>query len=199
VTSSLDDLLDVGEQLPEEIPAGRLPGGGWRWTIRTLLVAAGGTLVGGLLMRIISEHTVPWLLFFVGLVVVQVLFAVLVWVRNPQLPQTLRFGIASTQRASEMAERDGLALASQRWYRNLAWFGLQGGNNGEQYARTLQPRLARLVEERLRLRHGVSLRGDPARARQLIGEQLWSLVSAPAKRSPSPRELEALVKQMEAI
>jgi hypothetical protein len=198
VTSSLDDLLDVGEQLPEQAPAGRLPGGTRRWTVRTLLVAAGGTLVGGLLMRIISEKTVPWLLLFVGLVVVQVLWAVLVWVRNPQLPDTLRYRIAPSQRSTLLEGRDGLAMASQRWHRNLAWFGLQGGNS-DQYSRTLQPRLARLVEERLRLRHGVSLRADPARARELIGEQLWALVSAPAKRAPSARELAALVKQMEAI
>jgi hypothetical protein len=195
--TSLDDLLNVGEELPAE-PAGERLGGGRRWLLRMVLVAAGGAGVGGLFLRVVSEHSVPYLLLFVGLLAVQILVAVLTWVRNPRLPETLRFRIDSSHRVGEAAERDGLLMASQRWHRHLAWYGLQG-NNTDQYARTLQPRLARLVEERLRLRHGVDLRGDPARARQLIGEQLWALVSAPARRTPSARELGDLVKQMEAI
>lgn len=198
VVASLDDLMEVGEQEPEPQPGRRL-GGGWRWVVNTVLLAGTGTLAGALLLRITVEKSAPYVLIFVGLVALRILLAVLAWVRNPLLPDTLRFRVASSQRVEESDLRDGLAIATQRWHRNLAWFGLQGGADGEQFARTLQPRLARLVEERLRLRHGIDLRSNPQRARELLGEPLWALVTTRAKRCPSGRELAALVKQMEAI
>lgn len=195
--SSLDDLMDVGEQEP----AAESTHGfnhGWRWLLRVVLVAAGGALAVNFLLTIAANRSVPYLLTGIGLVAIQVLLAVLAWVRSSGLPDTLRFGLISTNRAGQAGSRDGLATATARWGRELSWFGLQGGD-GEQFARTLQPRLARLAEERLRLRHGITVRSDPARARQLLGEPLWSLVTSRATRCPSGRELAALVKQMEAI
>jgi hypothetical protein len=55
------------------------------------------------------------------------------------------------------------------------------------------------VQERLRLRHGITVDSDPARARQLLGEPLWALVTKRARRCPNRRELVALVKQMEEL
>jgi len=195
--SSLDDLMDVGEQEPAPEPTRRFDRG-WGWLVRVVLVAAGGAVAINFLLSIAANRAVPYVLIGIGLVAIQVLFAVLAWVRSTGLPDTLRYGLISTNRAGQAGSRDGLATATARWGRELSWFGLQGGD-GEQFARTLQPRLARLAEERLRLRHGITVRSDPARARQLLGEQLWSLVTSRATRCPSGRELAALVKQMEAI
>ena len=46
---------------------------------------------------------------------------------------------------------------------------------------------------------GITLASDPQRARHLLGEPLWALVTEPVRRPPTGRELAALVKLMEAI
>ncbi len=196
--SLLDDLLDVGEPEPEPQPRRGVTNRG-RWLIRALLIAAAGTFFIELFVQIIAAQRVSYFFVFFGLLALQVLLAVLAWTRNPQLPETLRFGIASSQQAGQAPGRDGLALATQKWSRNMAFFGLQLGRDGEQFARTLQPRIALLVEERLRLRHGITTKSDPQRAREILGEPLWAMVTIRAKRPPSGRELAALVKQMEAV
>jgi hypothetical protein len=193
--SLLDDLMDVGEPEPE---LSRGTSGRTRLAVRILLVAAAGTALIELFTRVVAGHAVSIPFAFFGLVTLQVLLAVLAWVRNLELPPTLRHQIESGERLARTSGRDGLALATERWNRQMAWYGLQGGDS-DQFARTLQPRLARLVEERLRLRHGLTITGDRERAREVLGPQLWTLVTTPAKRSPSGRELAGLVKQMEKI
>jgi hypothetical protein len=196
--NSLDDLLDVGEPAePEQPDRQRTLGRGWSWLLWSLVRSAVGTIVIYALARAAVDRAISIPFLFVGLLAVHVLVAVLIWVRSPVLPDTLRMGLQSADRGGA-AGRDGLAQATQRWSRQLAWFGLQTGD-GEQFARTLQPRLARLAEERLRLRHGITRESDPQRARQLLGEPLWALITVPARRSPTGRELAALVKHMEAI
>ncbi len=197
--NSLDDLMNVGEPpapQPESTNPGTL-GRGWRWLLWSVVRSAAGAVLSYGLVRAIADESVSIPFLFVGLLAVHVLVAVLVWVRSPLLPDTLRLGLQSADRGAT-GSRDGLVQAAQRWSRQLAWFGLQGGD-GEQFARTLQPRLARLVEERLRLRHGVTVASDPQQARQLLGEPLWALVTTPARRCPTGRELAALVTYMEAI
>lgn len=73
-----------------------------------------------------------------------------------------------------------------------------------QYERSVRPMLADLVAERLRGRHGVDLASDPRRARTILGEELWHLVSAAADREapgagPPPAELDRLLSQVEAL
>jgi hypothetical protein len=195
--NSLDDLMDAGEPAEPAPTRAATLGRGWRWLLWTVVRAAVGTVLINALGRAVAEKSISLPFLFVGLLAVQVLVAVLLWVRSPLLPQTLRLGVQSADQGGA-GERDGMVLATQRWSRQLAWFGLQGGD-GPQFARTLQPRLARLVDERLRLRHGITVASDPQRARQLLGEPLWALVTTPARRCPTGRELAALVKHMEAI
>lgn len=198
--SLLDDLMDVGEPGPEtQPPRGR--SGQVRLVVRIAVVAAAGAALIDLFALAVSQHTVSPVFLFVGLVALQVLFAVLAWVRNPQLPDTVRYPVASPDVNGghlDTRPRDGLALATDRWNRQMAWYGLHMQESA-QFARTLQPRLARLVTDRLRLRHGITITSDPTRARKLLGEPLWSLVTTPARRAPTARDLSALVKQMEKI
>ena len=56
-----------------------------------------------------------------------------------------------------------------------------------------------LADERLRQRHGISRTGDPRRARELMGERLWAFLYAPPARPPNPRELAAVVEDMERL
>jgi hypothetical protein len=58
--------------------------------------------------------------------------------------------------------------------------------------------LADLVEDRLRLVHGVDVLGDPERVRRLVGPRLWSVLNAPPQ-TLSPEQLAHLITEMEAL
>jgi hypothetical protein len=86
-------------------------------------------------------------------------------------------------------------LALTRWDKRLNW----SRRDPDRYAKMVRPRLAEIADERLRQRHGITRDGDPKRAREIMGENLWTfLVSSPA-RTPNPRELAAVVKDMEKL
>ncbi|XVV04609.1 hypothetical protein ACQPW3_04120 [Actinosynnema sp. CA-248983] len=59
----------------------------------------------------------------------------------------------------------------------------------------VQPRLRRLVEARLRQRHGVHDLADP-RAAALLGPELHRLVTDPAATLPEPRRLAELLENL---
>jgi hypothetical protein len=80
----------------------------------------------------------------------------------------------------------------------LSW----GSVDRERYESRLRPLLGRLADERLRHRHGVDRARQPDRARQIVGEQLWQLMTAPPARGappPTPRQLAEIVSRIEAI
>ena len=70
-------------------------------------------------------------------------------------------------------------------------------DSAEHVDRVLRPRLTRLAADRLHTRHGLQL-GDP-RARQLLGEQLWGVLTTPATRPPTPAELDAALTSLEQL
>jgi hypothetical protein len=66
----------------------------------------------------------------------------------------------------------------------------------------VRPQLVRVANERLRQRHGVRLADQPARAREIMGEELWTFLTAapdPAGKPVSRRELDSVVTKMEAL
>jgi len=71
----------------------------------------------------------------------------------------------------------------------------------ERFAATVRPALAAVVDERLRLRHGCTIASDPVRARRLLGEPLWLLLTGeqPPERTPTPGELAALLAAAESL
>jgi hypothetical protein len=74
--------------------------------------------------------------------------------------------------------------------------------DGSKYDRNVRPLLARLAVERLRQNYGIDPRSQPVQAREVLGEQLWSLTMAPpepASPAPSPAELSMLVARIEAL
>lgn len=85
--------------------------------------------------------------------------------------------------------------AAERWERRLA---TTQGDPGW-YAEVAHARIAGLVAERLRQRHGVRLAADPARAQQLLGEELYAFLTTAPSRTPSPAELRRLTTRMEEI
>ena len=93
--------------------------------------------------------------------------------------------------------RDGLVTATSRWDNRLSW--VKTHHDKGQFARTVQPRLVEIVDERLRVRHGVVRAADPAAARAVLGEQLWTFVTTPVPKNPTPREVAGLISLMERL
>jgi hypothetical protein len=76
---------------------------------------------------------------------------------------------------------DLLRSAVRRWEQRLEW----SDGDPDRFARIVRPVVAELVDERLRTRHGVTLESNPARARELLAQPLWQLLTDPT--SPTPR------------
>jgi hypothetical protein len=90
---------------------------------------------------------------------------------------------------------DGLMLAIARWDNMMDW----SHTDAARFNRKVRPRLAEVVDERLRQRHGVDRATDPARARAVLGDPLWTFVTTPSRRPPNPRELEQIVSALEKL
>ncbi len=74
--------------------------------------------------------------------------------------------------------------------------------DGSKYDRNVRPLLARLATERLRQKYGIDPTRQPAQAHEVLGEQLWSLTTAPpAQPSPAPShaQLSALLDRIDAL
>ena len=61
------------------------------------------------------------------------------------------------------------------------------------------PAIVAVVDERLRLRHGVDRQRDPQRARALLGDHLWRFVTTPPARPLRPRQARRLVQQISQL
>jgi hypothetical protein len=74
--------------------------------------------------------------------------------------------------------------------------------DGSKYDRNVRPALARLATDRLRQKYGIDPDRQPIQAREVLGEQLWSLTiapAAPANPAPSHAQLSTLIDQIEAL
>lgn len=80
----------------------------------------------------------------------------------------------------------------------LSW----GSVERARYEQRVRPLLVRVTEERLRQRHGIDANDEPEKARAIVGEQLWQLMTGPERLDappPSHREVSTLVGAIEAI
>jgi hypothetical protein len=151
--------------------------------------AAACLMAVGYFVLSFAELTAPlWFLYAVSCAVV----AVYVSVRRVRPPLPSR---AAWRRHTADAPPDGLRGAVKRWETRLEW--CYADNSA--YNRKVLPLLSEVVDERLRQRHGITRESDPARARQLIGEPLWTFLAGPGRRPPAPRELANLIAWMERI
>jgi hypothetical protein len=90
---------------------------------------------------------------------------------------------------------DSLRAAVRRWEQNLD----RAHSDPDLHARNVLPVLAELADERLRLRHGITRTSDPRRARELLGDDLWSALSGPSRRALKPRDVETYLDVMERL
>jgi hypothetical protein len=191
---TLDDLLRYEEDEPTPHRA-RVPPSRYRWLIRPVVISLIGALAGGYLLRLLGA-AVPYLLIFTMLLAAQLLYRALRWVDPQPVPPGLRLPVRADE-DNEGRPADGLQLAVTRWDTRLSWVRLQ--NDPHQFARTVQPRLIQLIDERLRLRHGIVRSADPARARAILGDPLWTFMTTPVRAQVTPADLAALIRQMEEI
>jgi hypothetical protein len=196
--ASIDDLL-AGPLTGEIEPAPVVPPepGGFRsaalrWLFWTTLVA-GIASAAVWLIAYAFGYSFPYLLVFA------VFFALVALRRSVTAlgaPQRVVGAPPTVTDASEIEPPpDGLHLALTRWDSRLS----QSRRDADRYARMVRPRLVEIADERLRQRHGVTRAIDPDRAREIMGENLWTFLVTPSGRSPNPRELAAVVKDMEKL
>ncbi len=77
---------------------------------------------------------------------------------------------------------------------------LEGAStDGTKFAWNVRPVLAQLAAERLRHRHAIIIRRDPERARAMLGEQLWQIVTSPPNAPGTAQNLEQLSRLVASI
>jgi hypothetical protein len=185
--ATIDDLFSGGGGSDPETSQPREKS----WLVRALTVLGIAFLlcVPAFVVLMMLEQTVPPPLLFAASLAVVLVFRLVRKVR----PKPIRRHGRHT--GDEAPWPDGVLLATSRWDTQLAWCF----TDVARYNRRMQPRLADLVDERLRQRHGVTMAGEPGRARQLLGDPLWIFLTGPVKRAPQPRDLDVLVKALEKL
>jgi hypothetical protein len=138
---------------------------------------------------------IPYILLFAVFFAMLVLRRALTAVEAPRMMIGAEDPEPAAARIDPTRVADGSQLALGRWVTRLSW----SERDPQRFLSVVRPRLADLADERLRQRHGVSRAEDPVRARELMGERLWMFLFSPSARAPDPRELAAVVDEMEKL
>jgi hypothetical protein len=191
-TASIDELLRYEDEPP---PRERRPESLTGWTVRSILVSAGLTALitlGARLAGVAPSYT----LVFAGVFALLALRRVVARVAPPPPPRARsRWSAAADDGPYSWGVQDALQSVPRRWDGRLTW----STGEPERFAAKIQPLLREIVDERLRLQHGFTLRGDPGRARAVLPEPLRTFLTAAPARAPDPRELAARVGEMEEL
>jgi hypothetical protein len=198
--ASIDDLLGgpVVEEVAETVRVDPVVGRNGplaeaaSWLFWSLLIA-GLASAAVFVVAYAFGYTLPYLLLLSGF------FALVALRRSLTALAAPRVAVGARPNLPDDPERepppDGLHLALVRWEKRLNW----SRRDPDRYAKMVRPRLAEIADERLRQRHGITRASDPKRAREIMGEHRWTFLIAPPARTPNPRELAAVVKDMEKL
>jgi hypothetical protein len=93
------------------------------------------------------------------------------------------------------ADGDGMVEAIGRWDRRLDW----GTTNAERFSSAVSRRLGELADERLRQRYALTRGSDPARARDLLGEQTWAIIHGQVTQTPTPATVALTIARIESL
>ncbi|WP_405113666.1 hypothetical protein OG559_07220 [Micromonospora sp. NBC_01405] len=193
MSASIDDLLAFEEEPP---PQARVTQGGRvRGVLRTLAVTGALTAVAVAGLRTVGLQ-VSLVVVVAGVVALLAVRRVTAALAPPPPPRVGARAPAGEEDGNyHWAARDALRAAINGWERPLDW----SSGRPERFAERLLPRLGELADERLRQRHGFTRESDPARARALLGDRLSTFLDTPSRRTPSPRDLAAIVAELEKI
>ncbi|MEO3775293.1 hypothetical protein ABGB16_00275 [Micromonospora sp. B11E3] len=186
-------MLTFEEERPR--PAGPTGGGRVRSVLKALAAAGALTAVVVTGLRAVGLQVSLWIVV-AGVLALLAVRRVTAALTPPPPPRAGGRAPAGEEDGHyHWTARDALRAAVIGWERPLDWCG----GNPDRFAKVILPRLGELADERLRQRHGVTRESDPARARALLGDRLWAFLDAPPRRTPSPRELAAIVAELEKI
>jgi hypothetical protein len=192
----IDDLLgdpadrEAEAQSARPEPTATLGSGLLRAALVAALIAGAGYVV-----LLPMGLKIPYILLF------SVFFALLALRRALKVVEAPRLTIGAEQpepvttRIDPTRVADGVQLALGRWETRLSWTE----RDPQRFMTAVRPRLADIADERLRQRHGVTRADDPRRARELMGERLWMFLFSPLASTPNPKELAAVVDDMETL
>jgi hypothetical protein len=198
----LDELFDVAPAPKEKAPIRPF---GARWWLRraiAALIVSAGVFVVFYVIRV----GLPFLLIVATVLAIMVVHGALVLVHDNPLPAEVtgrgaevtvddhRHGPLTGLRHS-VAPTDGVRYAINRWDDRLSW----GERDGARFAAIVLPRLADLIDERLRQRHGFTAKSDPERARAILGEDVWRLMTQPGPRAAAPRDVASIIAVVEGL
>ncbi|WP_229399733.1 hypothetical protein [Micromonospora okii] len=193
MSSSIEDLLAFDEEPAAREGARR--GGRVKALLKTLAVA--GALAAVVLagLRAVGLQVSVWVVVAGALALLAVRRVTAALSPPPPPRAGARTPTGEEDGQYHWGARDALRAAINGWERPLDW----SGGNPERFAERILPRLGELADERLRQRHGVTRETEPARARALLGDRLWTFLDTPPRRTPSPRDLAAIVAELEKI
>jgi hypothetical protein len=188
----IDDLLAYEE---EPAPTGpRARGGRIGALLRMLGVAVALVVVLVAGLRAVGlKVSLPVLI--AGVLAVLTVRRVTALLSPPPPPPAGRMPSGEEDGSYHWGSRDALRTAINHWERPLDW----SANRRERFTEVVLPRLGELADEQLRLKHGVTRESDPARARVLLGDRLWTFLETPPRRTPSPRDLAVIVAELEKL
>ncbi|MDG4807932.1 hypothetical protein O7634_14340 [Micromonospora sp. WMMD1120] len=167
----------------------------WRPVLRLLAWAAAMVAVLLVVLRAVGlQVSVPVLVAGV-LAVLAVRRVTALLAPPPPQPAGGRAPVGEEDGSYNFGARDALRTAINRWEWPLDW----SSTRPERFTGTVLPRIGELADERMRLKHGVTRESDPARARVLLGDRLWTFLETPPRRTPSPRDLAVIVAELEKI
>ncbi|SBT54645.1 hypothetical protein [Micromonospora narathiwatensis] len=193
MSTSIDDLLSSEEYAEEPARERR---GRLRWLPRALLSTAAIVAVVVVGLRAVGLQVSLWIIVagVLALLAVRRFTAALA---PPPPPRAGGRAPAGEEPGTwNWGARDALRAAINGWETPLDW----SATRPERFTKVILPRLGELADERLRQRHGVTRESDPTRARALLGEPLWTFLNTtPRRRPPSPRDLAAIVAELEKL
>jgi hypothetical protein len=198
----LDALFSFAEERPVEEyveVVERPPSRAW-WVIRNLLLVVAATVVTEAALRF-ARISVSLLLIVAAFVALRLLMLAVAQVAPPPRPKRGERGSGRDHNRADdeglytWTGSDSLRVAVRRWEQRLSW----AQSDPEAFSRNVLPVLAELTDERLRLRHGITRASDPRRARELLGDGVWVLLSEPVRRAPKARELGDYLETLERL